>query len=198
MDLPVYGPDPRVRVRNLTTDWQEVTFRPHWLSEVDTPAFAEFLETARTSYLDALKPAAKDIHDDVPWKRLGKAWHTGGKGFVGRGARWKPEVLDALAESIAAAVPDAAADWTAKTVVPFTRNGDGNAFAELHTKRPAGLDLTIPVPPGSVALARVNGLGADRELAAHRGGEAVKVRFKTAKQARDPELRAFLGELFAS
>ena len=202
LDLPVYGPDPRVRVRNLTTDRQEVTFRPHWLSEVETPAFAEFLETARTSYLAASGPAGKDVHDDVPWKRLGKAWHTGGKGFVGRGARWKPEVLDALAESIAAAVPDAEADWTAKTVVPFTRRssangGDAAAFAELHTKRPAGLDLTIPVPPGSVAPARVNGLGAERELAAHRGGEAVKVRFKTAKQASDPKLRAFLKELIS-
>ena len=90
LDLPVYGPDPRVRVRNLRpsstgADWQEVTFRPHWLSEVDTPAFAEFLDIARAAYLDAIAPGGKDVHDDVPWKRLGKAWHTGGKGFVGRG-----------------------------------------------------------------------------------------------------------------
>ena len=199
LDLPVYGPDPRVRVRNLPAgDCQEVTFRPHWLNEVDTPEFADFLAAARAAYAAAFKTEetggsnAEPAADAPPWERLGRAWHVSGKGFVGRGAKWKPEVLDALAETIDAAVPDAAAKWTAKTVVPFTRNGDAAAFAELHTKRPGGLDLTIPVPPGAVAMSRVAALGSDRELAAHRGGEAVKVRFRTVGQARDPRLREFL------
>jgi hypothetical protein len=126
---------------------------------------------------------------------MGKDWHASEQGFVGKRPRWKPEVLNALADSIAAAVPDASANWTAKTVVPFTRNGDGTAFAELHTKRPAGLDLTIAVEPGSLAFGRVATLGAERELARHRGGEAVKVRFKTVKQASDPKLKALLSEL---
>ncbi|NNJ25399.1 excinuclease ABC subunit UvrA [Alienimonas chondri] len=197
LDLPVYGSDPRVRVRDLKADWQEVTFKPHWFKEVNTPEFAAFLEEARASYLDAASPNDDADDDRAPWERLGRDWHTSPQGFTGRGPKWKPEVLNALADTIAAAVPDAAANWTAKTIVPFTRNGDDAAFAELHTKRPAGLDLTIPVEPGSLALGRVATLGAERELARHRGGEAVKVRFRTIKQASDPKLRALLGELAA-
>ncbi len=214
LDLPVYGPDARVRVRELAQvsadgrSWQEVTFKPHWLKEVNAPEFAAFLEEARAGYLEAAAPGdapddAADIAADAdlaPWERLGRRWHTAPQGFTGRGPKWKPEVLDALADSIAAAVPDAAANWTTKTVVPFTRPssaGNGAAFAELHTKRPAGLDLTIPVEPGSLALGRIASLGAERELARHRGGEAVKLRFKTVKQASDPKLRALLGELAA-
>ena len=197
LDLPVYGPDPRVRVRNLAADWQEVTFKPHWLREVDADDFLAFLEEARASYLDAAAPHEPDP-DDPPWVRLGRRWHASDRGFVGRGPKWKPEVLDALAASLEAAAPDAAADWTAKTVVPFRRNGSADPFAELHTKRPAGLDLTLPVEPGSVALGRVAGLGATREVALHRGGEAVKLRFRTVGQASAPKLRAFLEELAAN
>ena len=200
LDLPVYGPDPRVRVRNLASaaggdGGQEVTFRPHWLHEVDTPQFRAFLGEARASYFETADAADPAADDAAPWERLGRRWHVSPKGFTGRGPKWTPAVLDALAESIEAAVPGAAAKWTAKTIVPFTKNGDAAAFAELHTKRPAGLDLTIPVPPGSVALGRVATLGAERELARHRGGEAVKVRFRTVKQASDPNLRELLKEL---
>ncbi|QDT18105.1 excinuclease ABC subunit UvrA [Alienimonas californiensis] len=195
LDLPVYGSDARVRARNLAGGWQEITFKPHWLKEVTTPEFSAFLEEARASYLDAAAPADDAEDDRAPWERLGRGWHASPQGFVGRGPKWKPEVLDALADSIAAAVPDAAATWTAKTVVPFKRNGDADAFAELHTKRPAGLDLTIAVEPGSLALGRVASLGAERELARHRGGEAVKLRFRTVTQASDPRLRTLLAEL---
>ena len=195
LDLPVYGSDPRVRARNLASGWQEITFRPHWLKEVDTPEFRAFLEEARASYLENAVPDEDAADDLAPWERLGRDWHVSPKGFTGRGPKWKPEVLDALAASLDAAVPHAAADWTAKTVVPFRTNGDDRPFAELHTKRPAGLDLTIPVEPGSLAFGRVATLGAERELAQYRGGEAVKVRFRTVKQASDPKLRALLSEL---
>ena len=198
LDLPVYGPDPRVRARYLTQPWQEITFKAHWRSEVEAPEFRAFLEEAKASYLSQVGGAAADP-SDPPWKRLGRRWHASPKGFTGRGPKWKPEALDALAATIEAAVPGAAADWTAKTVVPWTRNGAApgktDAFAELHTKRPGGLDLTLPVPPGAVAFGRVATLGAERELTRYRGGEAVKIRFRTAKQAGDPKLRELLAEI---
>ncbi|MEM9701945.1 MAG: excinuclease ABC subunit A, partial [Planctomycetota bacterium] len=201
LDLPVYGPDARVRVRDTSlrsatgAGWQEVTFKAHWEREVNTPEFAAFLKEAKASYLSVALPDEDGQTELAPWERLGKDWHLSPQGFVGRRPKWKPIVLSALSETMEEAVPDAEANWTAKTVVAFNRPGADGPFAELHTKRPAGLDLTIPIEPGAVALGRIADLGAEREIARHRGGEAVKLRIKTIRQATAPALKTLLSEL---
>ena len=45
-ELPIYGRTERVRVKNLKGPWQEVKITVHWLREVDTPEFREFLDAA--------------------------------------------------------------------------------------------------------------------------------------------------------
>ena len=45
-DLPIYGNEPRVKVKTLRGPWQEVEIRVHSLEEIDTPEFWSFLEQA--------------------------------------------------------------------------------------------------------------------------------------------------------
>ena len=196
LDQPVYGTEPRVKVRNLKAPWQEVTFRVHTRDEIDTPAFRTFLAEARDAYLARAHPAGEVSKADItPWATLKKRWHLSRNGFAAGRVRWEPTVLEAAAESIAAAVPDAEADWTGKTKATFRRNGSAKPFAELHTKRPAGLDLVLPVEPGSVPLGRMNSLGSEREVKPSRGGEAVKIRLTAVKHAKAAGLRELLAEV---
>ena len=44
-DLPVYGNEPRVKVKKRS-QWQEIEIRAHSFDEIDTPVYWEFLETA--------------------------------------------------------------------------------------------------------------------------------------------------------
>ncbi|MCH7685154.1 MAG: excinuclease ABC subunit UvrA, partial [Planctomycetes bacterium] len=80
-ELPVYGRTERVRVKNQKGPWQEVSIAVHWLKEIESPAFAEFLTQARQSYLGEVEKPNLDLNDLTPWKVLGRKWHLSRKGF---------------------------------------------------------------------------------------------------------------------
>ena len=50
-EIEAYGRSDRVRVKVVADSWQEVSISVHWLREIDSPAFWEFLEAARRAYL---------------------------------------------------------------------------------------------------------------------------------------------------
>ena len=57
-EVPVYGRADRVQVRRLEVSWQEIEISVHWLREIDTPAFREFLGKALEVY-SGRKPQGK-------------------------------------------------------------------------------------------------------------------------------------------
>ena len=74
-------------------------------------------------------------------------------------------------------------------------NGAEQPWAELHTKRRKGVDLTLLSEPGQVAFGRIATFGAEREIAPHRTGfEAVKIRVDSVEQVRAAALQKFLHE----
>ena len=50
-EIEAYGRADRVRVKAVSSAWQEVTISVHWLREIDTSAFWEFLDQAKRSFL---------------------------------------------------------------------------------------------------------------------------------------------------
>ena len=51
-EIEAYGRGERVRVKEETMGpWQEVVITVHWLREIDTPEFWEFLGQAKAAYL---------------------------------------------------------------------------------------------------------------------------------------------------
>jgi len=199
-ELPIYGRSPRVRVKNDKGPWQEVTITVHWVREIATPAFAEFIDEAMESFLKVAKPAALNIEDLTPWKVLGKKWHLSRKGFPsGKRVQWEVSVLEELAELLSAALPGTEIDWTGKQTVNFLRPGTQEVWATLNTKRRAGLDLMLPVEAGRVALGRITDLGSEREISPSRNGsETVRIRFESMNEAMKDRLRDFLSEIVAS
>lgn len=194
LDLPVYGRDPRVEAHNLKLPWQEVNFKVHWRREIDLPAFREFLKQAKAAFFAQSEKAKLDPAELTPWKVLGKKWHLSRKGFTSP-PMWEAAVLERLLELIGDAAPEAGWDWDNKQSVCVRLNGDDGAFAEVHTKRPGGVDLVLPAEPGQVTLGRIASLGSEREVSPHRRGEAARIRFTETAQLRDPAFRDLLSEL---
>ena len=190
-ELPVYGSRGRVRVKNLRGPWQEVTLSVHWLREIDTLEFRRFLKTACEAYFDQAEVEKIHPEDITPWKVLGQRWHIMRKGFLKGKVRWNVEVLEHLFELLAEVAPDARPEWGNKVLVNYRR--DGEIWAKVHTKRPAAVELYLPVPVGTVPLGRVLKIGVSPEIAAGRSGqEIVILRFRTVSQVQSQALEQLL------
>ncbi|MFN0199450.1 MAG: excinuclease ABC subunit UvrA [Planctomycetaceae bacterium] len=197
-EIPIYGRVPRVRVKNLKGPWQEATIAVHWLSEIDTPEFAEFFDQAFTSFLGMVNQAKLNPEDLMPWKILGRKWHLSRKGFPSQKlVTWDAQVLDTLFDLLIDVAPQAEIDWTGKQSVSFLAPG-GEPWAVVVTKRREGIDLQLYAAPGEFALGRISEFGSERDVETHRSGqEVIKIRIDDISQIND-ELKAFLEEHAAS
>ncbi|MEX0585285.1 MAG: excinuclease ABC subunit A, partial [Pirellulales bacterium] len=195
-ELAVYGRGERVKAKNAKGPFQEVTISVHWKREVETPEFRAFLKEAADSYLSHVDRSALKPEDLTPWKVLGRKWHLSRKGFPShKRVAWEPEVLEELVNTLESACPKGRYDWSNKQVVYVYAGEAEQPWAEVHTKRRGGVDLTLLSEPGRFALGRVATLGTKREVAAHRTGrEVVRIRIDAIEQVRAPALREFLIE----
>jgi len=194
--LPVYGNRQRARAKNIRGPWQEVQVDVHGYDEIDRPEFWSFLERAVAGFFRVVDRAEEDPTAVMPWKVLGKKWHISRKGFPpGKRIHWETEVLEDLCDLLSATAPDGEFSWHSQAVVHLTVGPDKLAWASLHTKRPAGLDLVLTGPKGRFALGRVAQLGAARELRGDANGtEQVKLRFQRRDEVASRELAQFLKE----
>ena len=195
-ELPVYGRSDRVRVKSLKGPWQEVTITVHWLKEIDTPAFRKFLDQASRAYLDRTTTKKLDLKELTPWKVLGRKWHLSRKGFPNdKRVAWEPGVLERLFEVLERALPSAQVDWSNKQVVYFELPAEGAVRAAVHTKRRAGVDLTLSCPTGKFALGRIAQFGSEREIVPDgKGREEIKIRFDAPHQLQTDDLQKLLAE----
>jgi excinuclease ABC subunit A len=192
-DVPVYGRQPRVRVRNAKAPWQEVVLSILKREDIDTPAFQQFLKTAVKSHLDTANPKTLDLEELTPWKQLGRKWHLLRKGFLQGKVVWDVAVLEQLFVLLDEIWPNADVDWTAKVLVNYRRGKE--RIATVVTKRPAGVDLELFVPKGSVTLGQIAALGDEPAVKPHRDGvDLVGLRFTDVQQIASPKLRTFLAQ----
>ncbi|MBI2823924.1 MAG: excinuclease ABC subunit UvrA [Planctomycetia bacterium] len=195
-ELPVYGSEPRVKCKNLRGPWQEVQLRVHWLAEIDRPAFWQFLADAVAGFERFTDRAKTRPEDVMPWKVLGQKWHLSRKGFPpGKRIDWDVDVLEELCELLAETAAGGQLLWNNQQVVHVCTAAGGEPWATIHTKRPAGIDLTLAGPKNRFALGRIADLGADREFDGSRADkDLVKLRFAETSEVSSPAFREFLGE----
>lgn len=194
-EVQVYNRGDRVKVANRKGPWQEVSIMLHYQSEIETPGFKKFLKEAQQAFLKYSTHVSLNLDDLTPWKVLGKKWHLSRKGFpTGQRVAWDPAVLEGLADMLQAASAGATVDWTGQQTVSVQLNGDDTAWATLHTKRRAGIDLALQNPAGQVALGRIAEFGTEQEITVGRKGqELVSIRFDAMDQLT-PALKAFFKE----
>ncbi|MCX7386695.1 MAG: excinuclease ABC subunit UvrA [Planctomycetales bacterium] len=189
-DVQAYGSDPRVKARNLKTAWQEVTIKVWKKSEVDTPAFRQFLKQALKSYLALSKAEAKNPEDLMPWKQLGRKWHLMKQGVpaVGRGV-WDIKIVERLLPVVEMHLDKYEVDYGIRSKIHWTEAKSGKAVAELHTKRSDGIDLILYFPSGKVTLGAIAAIGESQEIQPTRDGQdAVRIRFTKVEQLGDTDL----------
>ncbi|MCA9088877.1 MAG: excinuclease ABC subunit UvrA [Planctomycetaceae bacterium] len=195
-ELQVYGRGERVKTNTSKGAFQEIAIDVHWLREIDTPEFREFVKQAAEAYLGKVEQAGTSIDDLMPWKKLGRKWHVSRKGFPSsRKIAWTVTVLEKLVEVLESEFSEDTVDWSNKQVVYWTAPGESAPRVELHTKRRDYVDLQLLTEPGRFALGRIAELANEREVTTHRSGrEALKFRFKTQKSVTDKAFREFLKE----
>jgi len=183
-----------VRVKNRKPPWQEVALGAHWLREIDTPEFWDFLERAVAGFKKFVERKEKNPEDLMPWKVLGRKWHLSRKGFPsGKRVRWESSVLERLFELLEDVLNKPEIDWGNKQTVHFREQGATQPWATVHTKRRGGVDLTLFGEPGRFTLGRIAELGHSREITSSRDTrQAIKLRFTKGEQVGDPALKDFL------
>jgi excinuclease ABC subunit A len=158
--LEVYGSDERVWVTNHKGPWQSVTILAHRLSEIDTPAFREFLTQAAASFHANLKRMQTKPEDVMPWKVNGQRWHLSDKGFkVGRQVRWSRALLARMVDLVKTVEPALEIVWDARDAIKVRVPGIGRSWAQWRTKDSKGLDCRFLGKKGQLNLGQVESFG---------------------------------------
>ncbi|MCE5266425.1 MAG: excinuclease ABC subunit UvrA [Planctomycetaceae bacterium] len=193
-DLPLYGTEPRVRVKKLRGPWQEIDLRVHGYSEIDGTEFWDFVDRAVAGF--AVFREKVQAKSDIlqPWKQLGRAWHVAHRGFpLGKKIRWEADVLERLLALLEEAAPNANFDWSHKQVVPICLPNHRRAWAAVQTKKLDAVYLHLMAPKGSFTLGQITELGHEPELdAAAPDTDTVRLKFRSAADLGRGDLRAFL------
>lgn len=193
-ELPIYGNEPRVKVRAARGPWQEIEVRVHNYAELDTPAFWSFLEEAVEGFLKFTDRLAQNLEDHTPWKKLGQKWHFLRKGFPpGKRVRWEVDVLEELCDLLSETAPGGQFLWNNQLLVRMYLNGQRDPWAGILTKKPEALVLSLSGKKGAVSRGQIMELGYDRELDESKEQyDVVKIKFRAVEDLHRGDLRSFL------
>ncbi len=195
-ELPLYGTEPRVKVRNLRGPWQEIELRVHEYAEIDRAEFWKFVDEAVAGF--GRFSARVQQHAEIlqPWKQLGRKWHFARKGFpIGKKVLWEPEVLEELIELLSETAPAGQLLWNNKQVVPLYVPEQKEPWAAVQTKKVDGVHLTLLGPKGCITQGRLTALGHDAQWDGQRPDcDLLRMKFRSVDDLHRGGLRAFLKE----
>ena len=199
-ELPLYGTEPRVKVRGLSGPWQEVEVRVHGFSEIDRPEFWQFIDQAVAGFGKFSKKVQEQTDILQPWKQLGRKWHFARRGFVaGAKVEWPMDVLEELFTMLSATAPYGKIQWQNKQLVPIFVPQQREAWASVQTKKLDAVYLHLTGPKGRFAQGRIAGLGFDAEVNGEKPGmDVLRLKFRSAEDLQRGDLAGFLKEHLAA
>jgi excinuclease ABC subunit A len=194
--LEVYGAEERVQVDNLKGPWQAITVIVHRLSEINTPAFREFLAQAIASFHDNIKRLQTKPEDVMPWRLNGQRWHLGEKGFpVGKRVHWDRPLLPRLLDLVREIEPGLEVVWTARAAITLRVPGVSRAWAQWRTKESHGLDCRFLGKKGQFNLSQIERFGTSPTSHGSRAdGDVLRLVFQHAEHLHAAELKELLAE----
>ena len=191
--IEIYGNDARVKVANRKGPWQQVWMTVHRLSEIDTPAFRDFLAKAVASYQGSLKRMATKPEDLMPWKVMGQKWHLGPKGFPpGKKLQWDTGILPRLIDLVREVEPTIEVAWDSRMTVAFRCADMTRAWAQWVTKSPTGLTCRFLGKKGQFNLTQIEKFGVGATLTPHKQGEMMTLVFRDDHRIHAASLRELL------
>ena len=196
-DLPVYGNEPRVKVKLVRGPWQEVEIRAHDWAEMDQEGFWKFLNDAKNAFLEERVYKPLNIEDQMPWKKMGRKWHLSRKGFPpGKKPKWDLELLDELLDMLMEIQPAGQFLWNQQVLIHFMIPGMKEPWATITTKKTDHVGLSLRSPTGAVSLGRIAELGADQKIELDKDGwDILRIELRTVEEIHLPDFQIFLTEL---
>jgi len=193
-ELPVYGNNPRIKVKTIRGPWQEVQIQAYNWEEINTDHFWDFLEQAVKGFQKITERVKQDPKELMPWKKLGQKWHFMRKGFpLGKSVLWKVEVLEEILEILADTMSQGQFLWNNQYRVHLYDQGGRDPWATVLTKRSEDVALHLRGPTGSVALGRLTGLAREQSLDTTASGyDVVKLSFRTLDDVHRGDLTELL------
>jgi excinuclease ABC subunit A len=194
--LEVYGNEPRVWTTAHKGPWQSVTVLVHRLSEIDTPAFREFLSEAAASFHANLKRLRTKPEDVMPWKINGERWHLGDKGFPpGKTVRWDRSLLTRLLQLVREIEPEVQVRWDARDAIALRVPGVNRSWAQWRTKKAIALECHFLGKKGQFNLSQIEDLGLAPNIGTHRkDGDLLYLHFQKIDQEQARRLKELLAE----
>jgi excinuclease ABC subunit A len=194
--LEVYGDQPRVWVTNHKGPWQSVTVLVHRLSEVDTPAFLEFLKQAVASFQQNLGRLRTKPEDVMPWKLHGERWHLSEKGFPpGRKVGWDRTLLPRLLALAREVEPNLEVRWDTRETIALRVPGVSRSWAQWRTKDANGLVCRFIGKKGQFNLSQIEPFGVSPGINGNRTeGDVLELVFKHNEHLHAPRLKELLAE----
>jgi excinuclease ABC subunit A len=192
--LEVYGNDQRVWTTAHKGPWQSVTVLVHRLSEIDTPAFREFLSEAVASFHNNLKRLRTKPEDMMPWKINGERWHLGEKGFPpGKKVRWERELLTRLLQLVREIEPAVEVRWDARDAITLRVPRVNRAWGQWRTKKAIALECHFLGKKGQFNLSQIEHLGIAPNIGTHRqDGDLLYLHFQKIDQEQWKRLTELL------
>jgi excinuclease ABC subunit A len=193
--VEIYGHEPRVHVANRKGPWQEVWMLIHRYSEIDTPAFRDFLKRAVESFHQNLKRLQTKPEDLMPWKVNGERWHLGEKGFPpGKKLKWDRVLLPRLLELVRAIEPKIDVGWDNRVAITLRVPGISRAWTQWRTKDSDCLDCRFLGKKGQFNLSQVDSIGVEPSLKPREEGEILHLVFLHENHLHPQRLKEILTE----
>ena len=164
-DLPVYGPESRVRIRRALRGFDNVRIHIHDRAEIDTPAFRRFITKAAVAHHAFLAELRAAPEGAKPWKTDGRAWHLSQKPIAPNKTRlWKPMALVELLGRIQKLQPAIEPDWRNKVTVTLTIGKPPIRIGRIVTNHGHGLRVDLRVPAGLFTPTQLESIGQNPTL----------------------------------
>jgi excinuclease ABC subunit A len=194
--IEAYGEEERVWVTNHKGPWQSVTVLVHRLSEIDTPAFQQFLAEAVASFEKNLQRLRTKPEDVMPWKINGERWHLSEKGFPpGKKLHWDRALLPRFLELVREVEPGVEVTWTSRAAITLRVPGIKRAWALWVTKQAHGLDCRFLGKRGQFNLSQIETFGVSPSISNERAdGDVLRLIFQNADHLHPAKLKELLAE----
>ncbi|WP_439620378.1 excinuclease ABC subunit UvrA [Gemmata sp.] len=186
----------RVEVGNHAAG-QQVVVVVHKKSEVEAPAFREFLARAVGVVQGRDATASAGVEGNMPWKKDGEKWHLGEKGFpLGKGAKWDRALLPRLLKLLREVDSTLEFKWDVRDAVTVRPLGASRFWCRIKTKESAALEVWLVGRRGQANLGRLEGAGRESAIEGDRedGSEVLKLWFVTGDNLPANKLKPVLTE----
>jgi excinuclease ABC subunit A len=194
--IEAYGDQERVYIDNMRGPWQAVSVLVHRLSEIDTPAFRQFLGEAVKSFQANIKRLQTKPEDVMPWKLNGERWHLGEKGFpIGRRLDWDRSLLPNLLAAVREVEPGLEVSWDSRAAITLRVPGISRSWSQWRTKESYGLDCKFQGKKGQFNLSQLEGMGRSPTIRTHRDdADVVQLVFRSNDDANRAQFKEFVAE----